>query len=134
MKTILVLEDESAVMEMMRQTLKETYTSLEAASAEESLALFSVRDRVDLLLAEVMLRKGSGIQVALLLRNYMTELPIILTSGYRIVGWEENDAADLGRLGRKAVAILQEPFAAYPLSDAVHHFLGVSQSQQARLT
>ena len=130
MRTILVLEDEVAVMEVLRHTLEEQYTLIEAASAEEALSLFIGQDdRVDLLLAEVMLRTSSGIQVALLLRAHLTELPVILTSGYPVNGWSENQAADLKRLGSNSMAIVQEPFLPHVLSNAVRQLIGSPQSE-----
>jgi hypothetical protein len=66
-KTILVLEDESAVMTLMRHMLK-AHTLIQPATAEEAIRLFSEHGRqVHLLVADVTLPKSSGIQVALLL-------------------------------------------------------------------
>ena len=130
MRTIVVLEDEVAAMEVLRHTLEEQYTLIEAASAEEALSLFIGQDdRVDLLLAEVMLRTSFGIQVALLLRGNLAELPAILTSGYPVDGWSENDAADLERLGSTALAIAQEPFLPHILSNVIRQLIGSTQSE-----
>ena len=112
MRTIVVLEDEVAAMEVLRHTLEEQYTLIEAASA-----------------AEVMLRTSSGIQVALLLRGNLAELPAILTSGYPVDGWSENDAADLERLGSTAMAIAQEPFLPHVLSNVIRQLIGSTQSE-----
>jgi len=101
MRTIVVLEDEVAAMEVLRHTLEEQYTLIEAASAEEALSLFIGQDdRVDLLLAEVMLRTSSGIQVALLLRGNLAEL-----------------------------AIAQEPFLPHVLSNVIRQLIGSTQSE-----
>ena len=70
METLLVLEDESSVMKLVRHMLKQ-YNLIEAITAEQALHLFNERDRqVDLLLADVTLPTSSGIQVALLLFGY----------------------------------------------------------------
>jgi CheY-like chemotaxis protein len=63
-KTILLLEDESDVMEFLGHMLKE-YSVIEAPTAEHALRLFTQHGRhVDLLVADVTLPKSSGIQVA----------------------------------------------------------------------
>ena len=60
MKTILVVEDESAAMESLRNILKE-YNVIEALNAEQALSLFSQYGRhVDLLVSHVILPRSSG--------------------------------------------------------------------------
>jgi CheY-like chemotaxis protein len=87
MKTVLVLEDESVDMESLRNILKE-YTLIEAPNAEQALGLFSQCGRhIDLLVSHVMLPKSSGIQIALLLRSEIPDLPVLLTSGYPVSDW-----------------------------------------------
>jgi len=120
MKTILVLEDEVAVKEFLRHILIEQFTLFEADTAEEALRLFIGRDyQIDLLLAEVALPTSSGIQVALLLRGILEELPVILTSGYPVRSWSDQDFADLRRLGSALMAVLQEPFEPQELLDKI---------------
>ena len=63
MKTILVLEDNTAVMMILRLML-EQYSLLEASNAEQALRLFTGHGReIDLLVADVTLPRSSGIQV-----------------------------------------------------------------------
>src|SRR5450432_2721482 len=113
-KTILLLEDESDVMEFLRHMLKE-YSVIEAPTAEHALRLFTQHGRhVDLLIADVTLPKSSGIQVALLLRSEIPDLPVILTSCYPVSDWTGRDYTDLERLGPRA-ALFQKPFEAQTL-------------------
>ena len=109
------------------------YTVVEAATAEQALRLFTEHDyQFDLLLADVSLPTSSGIQVALLLRSAIPELPVILTSGYPVSGWNDRDSADLARLGSNSIAILQKPFQARVLLDAVRELTGGPQPEKAR--
>ncbi|SPE28756.1 Response regulator receiver protein [Candidatus Sulfopaludibacter sp. SbA3] len=123
MKTLLVLEDESAVMKLLQLMLKQ-YSVVEAATADQALELFTHRLRpIDLLLADVSLPKSSGIQVALLLRAQAPDLPVILTSGYPVSGWSARDVVDLERLGSDSVTIVRKPFQAQALREAVREML-----------
>jgi two-component system cell cycle sensor histidine kinase/response regulator CckA len=133
MSTLLVLEDESALMKHLHQMLKQ-HSLVEARSADEALTLFADCDEpIDLLLADVTLPASSGIQVALLLRSQIPGLPVILTSGYPVTGWSDRDSADLRRLGSISVAILQKPFQLRVLAHTVGELLsGSPQSAIAR--
>jgi CheY-like chemotaxis protein len=123
LKTLLVLDDHPSVMMVLRLML-EQYSLIEASTAEQALRLFTDHGRkIDLLVADVTLPTSSGIQVALLLRKEIPELPLILTSGYPVSGWSDRDSADLERLASKSVAILQKPFQAQTLLKAVRELL-----------
>jgi DNA-binding NtrC family response regulator len=122
-KTLLVLEDNPSVMMILRLML-ETYSLIEASTAEQAICLFTERKRpVDLLVADLTLPTSSGIQVALLLRSKVPKLPVILTSGYPVSAWSYRDCADLERLGSMSVTILEKPFQAHELSNAVRELL-----------
>ncbi len=130
MRTILILEDEPVLRWFLRRMLKQ-YSLIEAASAEEALQLFADRDRqIDLLLADVTLPKSSGVQVALLLRLEIPNLPIILTSGFPVGNWSDEDSADLAKLGSNFVEVLQKPFGAAVLSNAVFKLIGEPQPER----
>jgi DNA-binding NtrC family response regulator len=132
MKTVLLLEDEVSLMKFMRQILKE-YTLIQAATAEEALLLFIDNDhKIDLLVADLTVPTRTGVQVALLLRARLPALPVILTSGYPVSGWSARDSADLERLGVNSVTILQKPFQAKALMNAVRESLETAPSEVAR--
>jgi CheY-like chemotaxis protein len=131
MKTLLVLEDDLSVMMILRLML-EQYSLIEASTAEQALRLFTDGGRkIDLLVADVTLPTSSGIQVALLLRSEVPDLPVILTSGYPMSAWSDRDSADLERLGGNSVAILPKPFQGKALSDEVRELLGTAPSEAA---
>ena len=132
MKTILLLDDEPVVMMLLRIILKE-YRLIEATTAEQALQLFTDRRRqLDLLLTDLTLPKLSGIQVALVFRSEIPNLPVILTSGYPVSDWSERDSGDLERLGSNSVVIIQKPFHPQALRNAVCEFIGVPPPELAR--
>jgi two-component system, cell cycle sensor histidine kinase and response regulator CckA len=132
MKTLLVVEDEPAVMKLLRCMLRQ-YSLIEATTAEEALLLFIDHDhRVDLLIADLTLPQLSGIQVALLLRSEIPDLPVILTSGYPLISWSHRDSADLKKLGSKSVAILEKPFDCTSLWGAVCELIGAPQAAKVK--
>ncbi len=133
MKTLLVLEDEPALMKFLRHTLVE-HKLLEAGTAEQALRLFVENGRhVDLLLADVTLPTSSGLRVAFFLRSEIPTLPVILTSGYPVSSWNARDSVDLHRIGKKAVKFIQKPFHAQALSNLVHELLGTSPPGAERM-
>ena len=133
-KTVLVLEDEVAVMKLMRQIL-ERYTIIEAKTAEEGLLVFIDHNcRIDLLIADLTLPKLSGLQVALHLRSKLPNLPVIVTSGYPLSSWKVRDSADLERLGPTLVNLLEKPFRAEALFNAVHNLIGMPGSAEVART
>lgn len=132
MKRILLLEDEPPVMRFFRKMLK-GYGVLEATAAEEALQCYINNNRrIRLLIAEVTLPIASGVQVALLLRQRNSNLPVILISGFPVTEWSQQDAGYLARLGSDSVAVLQKPFARRVLLNWVSEFIGAPLVEQAR--
>ena len=132
MKTLLVLEDEPPVLKLLWHMLKQ-YNVIEATTAEQALRLFEENHyQIDLLVADVTLPAGSGVQVALVLRSQIRDLPVVLTSGYPVSDWSARDSADLEELGSKSVAILQKPFLAQELLSAVRKLTGEPQTAMAK--
>jgi len=131
--TLLVLEDETVVMRVLRNVLNKCYGVVEATSAEQAMRLFGeLGRRIDLLVADVSLPRSSGVELALLIRSEIPSMPVILISGYPVSGWGDPEYADLERLGSNSVAILQKPFRSQELLGTVRKLLGErSRSVQA---
>ena len=89
MRTILVLEDEATLKDPLCRLLQlHGYRTLEAGDAEEALRQFRDNDgKIDLLIADVSLPIGSGVQVAVTLRAELPELRVILATGYPSHMW-----------------------------------------------
>lgn len=126
MKTILVLEDELALLSLLHHVLgRHGYTILEASSAEQAFREFNRSDRqIDLLIADVSLPGISGVQVALVLRLEAPDLRVILTSGYPSSAWSVRDSANLRRLGSESVNVLLKPFASQALLNMIVELIG----------
>ena len=123
MKTVLVLEDESSLLKL-RQHMPKQFSLIEATTAEQALLLFIGHGRqVDLLVADLTLPESSGIQVALLLRAEIPDLPVILTSRSPVSDWTGRDYTDLQRLGSTSVALLSRPFQAEVVSDEIRKLI-----------
>ena len=134
LKALLLSDGRPSVTKSMRRVLK-PYTLLEAKSAEEALQLFKDNAReIDLLLANVTLETSSGIQVALILRSEIPNLPVILTSAFPVGRWNDRDSTDLHRLGWRSLAILQEPVPYNLLSITVLELIGSGLGDLASAT
>jgi two-component system phosphate regulon response regulator PhoB len=129
MKTLLIVEDEPSIMDILRYTLK-GYRLIESTTVEEALRLFAQHGRhVDLLLADVTLPKSSGLRVAFFLRAELRDLPVILTSGNPVANWSDTEHEDLERIGPDTVAIVQKPFSPKVILKLVHELLGAASEE-----
>ncbi len=126
MKTILILDDDPAVTGFMRSVLlSKGYSVLQATTPDEALRRFEENDaRVDLLVADVTLRAGSGVHVALDMQGLVPYLPIIIMSGYPPSAWNGEDVAECEQLDPGSVAIIQKPFSPSRLLEQVHERIG----------
>jgi DNA-binding response OmpR family regulator len=132
MKTILLLEDEPLVMNLLKLVLKR-FSVIAATTGEEALQIFGNRDSpFDLLITDVRLQRLSGIQVALRIRSQCPEFPVVLMSGYPAGDWRGEDASDLEILGSDSVILLQKPFEAQVLLTAVCDLIGKPHAETAR--
>ena len=112
--TILVAEDEPVVRDLILTTLRRAgYTVLTAADGRKAMELIDAdRDRIDLLVSDVVMPHIGGLELAELVRASRPALPIILISGYS----EDLLSADSGREG---VTVLAKPFTAQRLTELV---------------
>jgi len=83
-KTILVVEDESAVRRLIVQTLKQNgFAPLEAASAMEGLAAFETHaGDISLAIVDMVMPAMSGLDLAAELVRLQPDLKILYISGY----------------------------------------------------
>jgi len=80
---VLVVEDEDLVRDMIVHELTIAgFEVLEAASAEDALALVPKFDRLDLLFTDIRLPGMNGWQLAKQIRGRYAEVPVIYASGY----------------------------------------------------
>jgi two-component system, cell cycle sensor histidine kinase and response regulator CckA len=113
--TVLVAEDSEAVRELVRVALQGTgLRVLVAGSATEALEEAASR-RVDVLVADVILPDGTGVDVATALRNDNPKLRVVYVSGWH----GEPGFPDVGD-----DLLLAKPFTLEELHHAVTSMVG----------
>src|SRR5262245_3352050 len=117
-QTLLVVEDEGAVRNLVVSSLrKEGYRLLLAASAEEALQIVEKHNgTIDLLLTDAIMPGRSGIDLARDLVARKPGLPVILMSGYTE---ETLPVADL----EPVMTLLQKPFTPRDLRERIRGVL-----------
>jgi PAS domain S-box-containing protein len=117
-ETVLLVEDEAAVRRVMAQTLRRAgYTVKEAASCAEARATSDPGDDLHILLCDLGLPDGSGVDVAQDLRDRDPEIRLLFVSGY-------SDTESHHRLDEvEGWTFLEKPFAVNELLVAVRESL-----------
>jgi DNA-binding response OmpR family regulator len=98
-QTILVIEDEDMVGEMLARYLKrDGYRGLVATNSEEAMAVLR-RTRVHMALLDIKLGDEDGFEVFKTIKEEHPDLPVVMLTG---LGYEEkamHDALELGAAG-----------------------------------
>jgi CheY-like chemotaxis protein len=119
-KTVLVVEDEPSVRRIMRMSLElADYTVHEAGDGEAALEVIHRLGRqIDLVIADLVMPKAPGDQLARALERLRPGLPVLFVSG-------ASDADLLKRLGRMPGEdeVLWKPFTPEQLVDRVARLL-----------
>ena len=103
MPTILVVDDEAAIANLLRRMLEpEGYSILSANSAKEALAAAEQQD-VDLLLTDVRMPEVNGYQLASEFSQRWPDKPVLYMSGY-------TDAIGLHATLGTGVTLIEKPF------------------------
>ena len=119
-ETILVVEDEGSVRELVRGILEERgYVVLEARSGKAALQIWGRhRDRIDLLLTDIVMPEGvSGRELGRRLVADKPSLKVIYSSGY------SPDAINPDRDLREGMNFLPKPFVPQRLVQMVRSCL-----------
>jgi two-component system sensor histidine kinase EvgS len=118
--TILVVEDEDAIRQILLETLGECgYTVLTAGNAQQAMALIeSAKEKIDLLITDVVMPGWSGPELA---RHFHASRPgaaVLLISGHtgKMLTGHGVVPAD--------VNLLAKPFSAQALAETVRKILG----------
>jgi len=123
-ETILLVEDEVVVRDLVRQVLQAAgYVVLEAANGEQALQLSTAhRGPIQLLLADVVLPGLSGPELAAQLASIRPGVRVIYMSGYA------PDTLKRYRIPKGQYLFLQKPFAPVTLLANVREALDASQT------
>jgi two-component system cell cycle sensor histidine kinase/response regulator CckA len=113
-ETVLLVEDDDAVRSVSRRILESVgYTVLEATDGHAAIEVASKHPWIDLLVADQVMPRMGGRQLATLLVQRRPELRVIIMSGY-----PEPSVA-----GGSAGVFLQKPFSAGTLARTVRELL-----------
>lgn len=114
-ETILVAEDDAAIMRMFRQLLElYGYTILEAGDGIQALEMFEAnRERIRIAIVDVIMPRMNGRELVEEIRKRQPELPIIMISGYT------DDIVDRAAIDDLNATFLQKPVKPLDLLAAV---------------
>jgi PAS domain S-box-containing protein len=119
-ETILLVEDEDAVRELVRRVLEDGgYAVLTASRPSEAEALLAEHEHVDLLLTDVVMPEMSGYDLARRIEERRQGLGVLFMSGYAPQGSVDADAGEL----------LKKPFTPDQLARAVRAALDARRSR-----
>jgi signal transduction histidine kinase/ActR/RegA family two-component response regulator len=126
-ESILLVEDEDQVRNLTRVMLKrEGYRVLEAAGGEEALALIgNRRERIDLLLTDIVMPRMRGTELAKEARALRPKLKVLYMSGYT-----DTSVVSRGAIEPEA-PFIQKPFSALDLYEKVRQCLGNAEAMGA---
>jgi two-component system, cell cycle sensor histidine kinase and response regulator CckA len=118
-ETILLVEDESSVLELVQNVLAELgYNVLSADSADEAIRLFDAhQESIDLLLTDVVMPHLGGSELAGRLASLCPSLKVLYMSGYTDDAIVHHGVLDPG------VAFIQKPFLPAALGRKVRQVL-----------
>jgi signal transduction histidine kinase/ActR/RegA family two-component response regulator len=118
-ETILVVEDQNEVRRLASVALRKSgYTVVEAADGKEALAVAALlKERVDLLVSDVVMPGMTGGEVAKRLRERWPGLKVLFISGYT------DDLIVRNATSAKDAGFLQKPFASSTLTAKVREIL-----------
>ncbi len=124
MKTILLVEDEDVLRELLRELLEfKGYRVLEARNGQDAIMVSDEhKGAIDLLLTDVVMPKMSGNDLAEALRKDCPLLKIIFMSGYT----GDQSLTLLETMGSRDVGFLQKPFRMKLLEEMVREMLKIS--------
>ena len=104
-KTILVIDDDTGVLEYASNALEDCgYTVLAAPDGATALVMLRNRDDIDLLFTDVVMPGLDGVELARRARQESPDLKVLFTSGYT-----ENAIMHHGRLD-SGILLLAKPY------------------------
>ncbi len=116
---ILLVEDDESISAMVGEILVNAgYEVVAAATVEQALERYGAANAVyDLLLSDIVLPDGTGIELADRLRAAVPGIPVLLSSGYpdQLARWKD--------MGPKGYHFLHKPFTVSSLMSAVEKAL-----------
>jgi signal transduction histidine kinase/CheY-like chemotaxis protein len=123
-ETILLAEDETAVRELASEFLRAGgYTILEAKEGAEALGIAGgYEGKIDLLLADMVMPRMGGTELAKTLWNSQPDLRVLFMTGYAEFSEKNGDAV-------RELNVLQKPFSRFTLLEKVRQTLSALPSE-----
>lgn len=107
---VLIVEDDSAMAQMCAKLIRRRgHSAVIAESGTAALALINAGSEVDAVLSDVEMPEMSGIELLAALRQFHSEIPVILMTGY------SNLVSSADALALGASDYLAKPFNAETL-------------------
>ncbi len=119
-ETILVVEDEPSVRQMLRACLeRQGYLVFEASNGQEALAVWKERkDQIDLLFADMVMPGGiEGLDLARQFGQVKPSLKVVISSGYSL------ELSELGGIPIPGVVFLPKPYEIQAVAETVRNCL-----------
>ncbi len=124
-KTILLVEDEPKVLDLMRLTLSDAgHTVVSAETSKKALEIaYDSKGDIDLLLTDVVLPGISGLDLANRITGEYPHLPVLMVSGYTA------DNAEIREIADSPYYFMQKPFQPIELVNKVNSILNEASAQ-----
>ena len=121
-ETILLVDDESMVLEVGEQLLERLgYTVITADSGEAALAVYGRQtERIDLVILDMIMPQMSGRELFDELKTINPDVKVLLSSGYSIDG----QAGSL--ISRGCNGFIQKPFSVGDLATKIRQIIDAS--------
>jgi two-component system cell cycle sensor histidine kinase/response regulator CckA len=134
-ETILILDDDPSILECVGDVLRfDHYSVLEASTGLEALEARNFGP-LSLLVTDIELPDGSGIDIALKLVALYPDLPVLVISGNTMGCLASKDVSNFSRFPPNKIDFLEKPFSASELTMRVRNLIGgtigKSQGNQA---
>jgi len=117
-KIVMIVDDEVQIVDLIKLTLGDTYTFMEAHSGEEALKKIS-EQKPDLILLDIMMPGMDGYEVAKRLRADPANQNIVIA----MVSAKKEDHDILTGIDMGAIAFVTKPFKPYELQEKVEELL-----------
>jgi PAS domain S-box-containing protein len=124
METILLADDHEGICEMAQSVLTaKGYHVLLAHDGEEAVEIFTAhRDRISLVLLDVIMPRRSGPEVFAAIKALNPGVSVVFATGY------SNETAVLADLAERGVAVLRKPYSPSALCRRVREVLDAAAS------
>ena len=119
------MDDDPDSLNVLNWVLERHYTVIKTVTADHAIDVCqNPKDQISLIVADILLRSPvSGTQVCLEARSCYPGIPILLTSGTPLEGWQEVDFENFKVLMSGRVDFLQKPFTASTLESKIERLL-----------